>query len=112
MQAKDERLIELMAERLRVLGQPLRIRLLNELQAGEAHVQQLVAAVGAVQQNVSQHLAVLHGAGIVRRRKEGTRVWYTVADPHVSELLLHARDSVSHYVSELAESIDQSPPGR
>jgi DNA-binding transcriptional ArsR family regulator len=88
-----DRLVELVAERFRVLGQPLRVKLLNELRIGEATVQQLTTAVDGVQQNVSQHLAVLHHAGVISRRKDGIRVWYALVDPHVPDLLRHARES-------------------
>ena len=102
---KSDRLVELVAERFRLLGQPLRIKLLNHLQVGEATVQQLTDAVGGVQQNVSQHLAVLHHAGVISRRKDGIRVWYAIVDPHVPDLVRHAHESVSHHVSELSRCI-------
>jgi DNA-binding transcriptional ArsR family regulator len=58
-------LVELVAQRLRVLGQPLRIKLLQALCEQPATVQELATGVGAVQQNVSQHLSILHQAGIL-----------------------------------------------
>src|SRR6266567_4497673 len=94
-----EPLIELVAQRLRVLGQPLRIRLIDNLREGAATVQQLVCAVDGVQQNVSQHLAILHQAGIVSRRKDGTHVWYELVDPHVPQLLDEARASLTRQVN-------------
>jgi len=105
---KSDRLLELVAERFRVLGQPLRVELLNQLRVGEATVQQLTAAVDGVQQNVSQHLAVLHRAGMISRRKEGTRVWYALVDPNVPDLLRHARESVTHHVDELSRCVEPS----
>ena len=66
-------LVELIARRFRVLGEPMRIRLLDRLRDGEATVQELTEALGASQQNVSKHLGVLLDAGIVGRRKDGTR---------------------------------------
>lgn len=106
---KSDRQVELVAERFRVLGQPLRIKLLTRLRVGDATVQQLTDAVGGVQQNVSQHLAVLHHAGVISRRKDGIRVWYAIVDPHVPDLLRHARESVNHHVDELSRCIQ---PGR
>lgn len=81
-----EPVIELVAQRFRVLSEPMRIRLLEALRDGEATVQELTSALGATQQNVSKHLGVLHGAGIVQRRKDGTFVRYSVADPGVYAL--------------------------
>jgi DNA-binding transcriptional ArsR family regulator len=98
-------LIELVAQRLRILGQPLRIKLIDNLRDGAATVQQLVSAVDGVQQNVSQHLAILHQAGIVSRRKDGIRVWYELVDPHVLQLLDEARASVNRQVGELSRLV-------
>jgi DNA-binding transcriptional ArsR family regulator len=81
-----EPLVELIAQRFRVLGEPMRIRLLDQLRAGDATVNELRDALGASQQNVSKHLGVLHGAGIVSRTKEGTAVRYAIADPAVFAL--------------------------
>ena len=69
-----EDLAELIAQRLRAIAEPLRIRLLDRLRDGEASVNELATQVGATQQNVSKHLSVLAGVGILGRRKEGNRV--------------------------------------
>ncbi len=53
-------LVELIAQRFRVIGEPMRIKLLDRLRDGPATVGELVAALGASQQNVSKHLGVLH----------------------------------------------------
>ena len=64
----------------------MRIRLLDRLRDGEASVQELTDALGTTQQNVSKHLAVLHAAGIVSRRRDGNRALYAIADESVFEL--------------------------
>ena len=79
-------LVELIARRFRVIGEPMRIRLLDRLRAGEATVLDLAAALDASQQNVSKHLQVLLEAGIVERRKAGTTAVYSIADESVFEL--------------------------
>jgi DNA-binding transcriptional ArsR family regulator len=81
-----EPLIEMVARRFRVIGDPTRIKLLDRLSAGEATVGELTAHLGTSQQNVSKHLAVLHDAGLVRREKAGTCVRYAIADDSVFEL--------------------------
>ena len=73
-------LIEMIAQRFRVIGEPMRIRLLDTLRDGEMTVTELVEATGATQQNVSKHLGVLHQAGIVARRKDGNFVRYSIGD--------------------------------
>jgi DNA-binding transcriptional ArsR family regulator len=62
----------LIVGRLRVLGQPLRVKLVDRLAAEATTVQELVDALGTTQQNISQHLRLLRRAGVVARRKEGT----------------------------------------
>jgi DNA-binding transcriptional ArsR family regulator len=79
-------LIELIAQRFRCLGEPMRIALLDRLRDGEATVGELTEATGASQQNVSKHLGVLLGAGIVSRSKRGTSSVYAIADETVFEL--------------------------
>lgn len=82
----SEPIIELVAHRFRVLGEPMRIKLLMRLQSGAATVLQLATEFGTSQQNVSKHLGVLHRAGVVSRAKEGTFVRYTMVDQSVFQL--------------------------
>jgi DNA-binding transcriptional ArsR family regulator len=79
-------LVERVAERFRVLGEPMRIRLLEAMRDGEMSVRDLQEATGASQQNVSQHLGVLLRAGVVTRRKEGNFSRYSISDPVVFSL--------------------------
>jgi len=79
-------MIELVARRFRLLGEPFRIRLLQQLQAGEKTVTELVATLDGNQPNVSKHLALLHASGLVARRREGTSVLYAICDPMVFKL--------------------------
>jgi DNA-binding transcriptional ArsR family regulator len=79
-------LIELIAQRFRVLADPVRIKILDALRGGPATVKELTAATGSSQQNVSKHLGVLHSAGLVTREKDGNHVRYVCADPGVYEL--------------------------
>jgi DNA-binding transcriptional ArsR family regulator len=79
-------LIERIAERFRVLGEPMRIALLEALREGEATVTDLQEATGASQQNVSKHLGVLLRAGIVSRRRKANFAVYSITDPAVFSL--------------------------
>ena len=78
-----EDLVELIARRFRVLSEPSRIRLLDQLRDGERSVNELAAQLGAGQQNVSKHLSVLADAGILTRRREGNYVYYRIVDDGV-----------------------------
>ena len=94
-------LTELIAQRFRVLGEPMRIKLLDALRDGEATVGELVDRLGASQQNVSKHLGVLHQAGIVSRAKEGTFVRYSIADSGVFDLCEQVCGGLRQQISEL-----------
>lgn len=78
--------IEMVAARFRILGEPLRIRILQELQGGELSVSELVAAIGSTQPNVSKHLRILQEAGFIGRRQDGNLVYCFIEDPSVFEL--------------------------
>lgn len=71
------------AERFKALGEPMRLRLLQALRAGECSVGELAERTGGGQANVSKHLQVLFQQGYVARRKEGTTSWYRITDPQV-----------------------------
>ena len=96
-----EPLIEVIAERFRVIGEPMRIRLLDALRDGEATVGELTARLEASQQNVSKHLGVLHQAGVVRREKQGTSVHYSIADESVFDLCEQVCGGLRQQVAEL-----------
>ena len=98
-----EPLIELVAQRFRVLGEPMRIKLLDQMREGPATVTELQEALGASQQNVSKHLGILHAAGMVSRTKEGNRTRYTISDPSVFELCDQVCGGVRRQVQELEQ---------
>jgi DNA-binding transcriptional ArsR family regulator len=95
-------LSELIAHRFHVLGEPMRIRLLDQLRDAEATVHEIAEGAGASQQNVSKHLHLLHEAGIISSRKSGTQVLYRVADEGVFELCEAVCDSAQRQVAELS----------
>ena len=78
--------LTLVAARFKVLAEPLRLAILKALHGRERTVSELVGAVGTSQPNVSKHLRLLEGAGMVARRQEGTTVHCRIADPTISRL--------------------------
>jgi DNA-binding transcriptional ArsR family regulator len=94
-------LVEAIAERFRVLGEPMRIRILDRLRDGDATVGRLAADLRASQQNVSKHLAVLAGAGLVAREKRGNAVVSRIADPSVFALCEQVCDGLARQVAAL-----------
>ena len=98
-------LVELIARRFRVLGEPMRIRLLDQLREGEATVGELSHRLTASQQNVSKHLAMLTDAGVLGRRKEGNHVYYRIADEGVFALCEDVCGSVQQQLLSLSQLV-------
>jgi len=96
-----EALVDLIAQRFRVLGEPMRIKLLDRLRDGDATVQELQEATGASQQNVSKHLGVLLNAGLVSKTREGNYSRYAIADDGVFELCNQVCGGLRRQISEL-----------
>jgi DNA-binding transcriptional ArsR family regulator len=77
----DDQLLARIAERLKALADPTRLRILHSLEGGELCVTDILERVGGSQANVSKHLAVLRRCGVVAARREGTSVYYRPLDP-------------------------------
>ena len=69
----------------RALADPKRLCVLESLSAGELSVSELSTTVGCQVPNMSQHLAVLRSAGLVQSRREGSTIFYRLADVRVLE---------------------------
>lgn len=68
------------AARFRALGEPMRLRILQAVCKTPRSVNDIVAATGSTQANISKHLALLTAAGILKREKDGQRVFYGIKD--------------------------------
>jgi ArsR family transcriptional regulator len=104
-----ELLLVRVAERLRVLGQPVRLRLIEQLTAGPSTPMELSEVIGTSQQNVSKHLLVLYRAGVVTRRPEGANVYYSLADTSARAVLDEMLASVKQQLRELSDLATQPP---
>jgi len=104
-------LVELIAERFRVLGEPMRIRLLDALREAPATVGELQHVTGASQQNVSKHLGVLLRSGLVSRRKQGNFSLYEIADDGVFELCEQVCGGMRRQLDDL-DAVLQGGPNR
>lgn len=80
----------------RMLADPTRLKILWALSQGEASVANLADLVGAAPAAVSQHLAKLRLANLVRVRRSGTYAYYSATDAHVTRLLTEALDHAGH----------------
>jgi len=91
----DSDLIPQVAARFKALADPRRLALLSALQGGERTVTDLAETTRRPQPNVSQHLASLARAGLVEARRDGTRVFYRIADPYVLRICDAVCDSLA-----------------
>jgi ArsR family transcriptional regulator len=88
------------AQLFRVLGHPVRIRILEILSDGERTVGQLQAELDLDSSGTSQHLAALRQQGVLDSRRAGTSVYYRIKDPRVSQLLAVARQILTAALSD------------
>jgi DNA-binding transcriptional ArsR family regulator len=84
------------ADALRMLADPTRLNILWALMQGESSVACLADLAGTTPTAVSQHLSKLRLAGLVGNRREGTFVYYTLADHHIGELVRQALSHADH----------------
>lgn len=75
-----------LAGRFKLLGEPMRLKILQSVCGGPRTVNEIVKAAGSTQANVSKHLALLAAAGILERKKDGQRVYYGMKDTLVVRL--------------------------
>jgi DNA-binding transcriptional ArsR family regulator len=88
--------VNLIVEIFRMLADPTRIRVLWALTVGELSVTELAAQVDKPAPSVSQHLAKLRMARLVRTRREGTTIFYSLENEHVSQLVADAVFNAEH----------------
>lgn len=81
--------LQMVADRFKLLSEPMRLRLIHALIGQEFTVSALVEKIGATQANVSRHLQTLAQAGILGRRKDGLHVYYRIEDESILELCEH-----------------------
>jgi ArsR family transcriptional regulator len=100
-------LYEAKAEFFRMLGHPVRIRVLELLQDGPKPVRDLLSAIEVEPSNLSQQLAVLRRSGIVTATRTGSTVMYELAGGDVAELLAAARRILSVLAAGRRELLDE-----
>ncbi len=91
---RDE-LFRLHASVCKGLADPKRLLLIDALRDGEMAVGELCDATGIVQANASQHLAILRDKGLVKSRRDGQRVYYSLASPKIIVAVDLLRDVMS-----------------
>ena len=79
----DRELFRLKARLCKTFADPTRLMIINELRSGEKTVGQIQSALGLLQPVVSRHLALLRERGVVKARRNGTRMIYSIVDPKI-----------------------------
>jgi DNA-binding transcriptional ArsR family regulator len=107
VQAASEILFERIADRLKAMADPMRLRILHALHGGELCVNDILGAVGGSQANVSKHLSVLRRAGLVSCRREGVNILYRIEDATVFAICSSVCDSLERQVNAEKKEIER-----
>jgi len=107
VQPGSGQLLERIADRLKAMADPTRLRILHVLQEGERCVTEILGEVGGSQANVSKHLSVLRRAGLVEYRREGVNVYYKIEDPAVFAICRTVCDSLERQVNAEKDEIER-----
>ncbi|OPZ35064.1 MAG: HTH-type transcriptional repressor CzrA [Tenericutes bacterium ADurb.BinA155] len=94
-QLPNDGTIDRMESLLNIASDSTRLKILYSISEGEKNVSEIVDEVGASQSLVSHQLMILREANLVSTRKEGTKVFYSLADDHVIALLKVVYDHVT-----------------
>jgi DNA-binding transcriptional ArsR family regulator len=106
----SDTMTEVVAQRFRLLGEPMRLRILQLLEERELPVNEIVDALQSSQPNVSKHLQALCQGGLISRRRNGLNIYYAIADPMVFKLCdLVCRSATEQIRTRLLE-LDGSQP--
>ncbi|HEY8395735.1 MAG TPA: metalloregulator ArsR/SmtB family transcription factor [Bacilli bacterium] len=92
----NEETIHTVAQIFKALSDPTRIKILSLLCAGELPVNELAEAVGLTQSAVSHQLRLLKTIRLVKYRREGTSLHYSISDEHVINLLKQTIEHARH----------------
>ncbi len=95
---------------LKLLGDETRLRIIWALLDGEHSVNELAELVGAQAAGVSQHLAKLRLARLVRTRRDGTRIFYVADDAHVRRLVEEVLSHADHITRAVSPRVRNDAP--
>ena len=99
--------LELIANRFKILSEPLRLQILQLLQNGEKSVTELTGLIETSQPNVSKHLKILQTSGMVKRRQKGNTAFYAIADESIFTLCEVVCNSLETRLKNQAEIFAQ-----
>lgn len=97
---KDKTIFELQAEVCKTIASSKRLEIINALKEGEKSVTELVEILGVPKANVSQHLAMMRHKGILRARREGVNIYYSIANTKVIDACNLMREVLTEMMRE------------
>lgn len=83
----DEAGLEQAAECLRTLAHPARLRIVQLLLRGRYTVGELAEACGIASHMASEHLRLMQHCGLLKSERDGRRIYYSVAEPHLADIM-------------------------
>jgi len=99
-------LFELQAEVCKTLSSPKRLEILSVLKDGEKSVGELVEILGVPKANVSQHLAVMRHKGILKSRRDGVNIYYSLANPKVIKACTLMKEVLTEQLKERTDILE------
>lgn len=103
---REKSIYELQAEICKILSSPKRIEIISALKDGEKTVTELVEILGSPKANVSQHLAVMRLKGILKSRRDGVNIYYSIANPKVIQACNLMREVLNELLLERSRMAD------
>ncbi|MBI4823506.1 MAG: winged helix-turn-helix transcriptional regulator [Nitrospirae bacterium] len=103
---KSKTLFELQAEVCKTLASPKRLEIIDVLKSGEKTVTSLVQILGIPKANISQHLSLMKHKGILRSRREGVNIYYSIANPKVVKACLLMKEVLTEQMKERSKLIN------
>ncbi len=103
---KQKTLYELQAEICKVLASPKRIEILNVLKDGEKTVSELVEILGVPKANVSQHLAIMRHKGVLKTRRKGVNIYYSISHAKIIEACTLMKEVLNEQLKEKSKYIE------
>ena len=96
-------IFEYQAEVCKTLANPKRLEIIHALKGGEKSVSELVEILGIPKANVSQHLTVMRHKGVLKSRKNGVNVFYSISNPKVVKACTLMKEVLTEQMQEQSE---------
>lgn len=110
MEKEQERLLyELHAEICKTLSNAKRLQIINVLRHGEMSVGELASKINIRIANVSQHLAIMNQKGILKRRREGLNIYYSISHPKVVQAFNIMREVLLEHLEDQLKIAENVP---